>query len=106
MRRLFQRFRRFFRDSDLARIVFQQKSFSSAGCFKSRKKSLAEGRISGHTALRAKERPCKRGHSCALDNFYNDRVRPDAGTFQACGNREPTITDEEGFRSGHNQGNT
>ncbi len=50
--------------------------------------------------------PFKRGDSCALDHFYNHRLRPDARASQACGNRQPTTTGEEGFRSGRNQGNT
>src|SRR5438067_4867853 len=95
-----------FMSPDVARMVFEQKSFSSASCFKKSKKFLAEGFISGHTAIRAKEGPFKRGDSCALDHFYNHRLRPDARASQTCGNRRPTTTGEEGFRSGRNQGNT
>lgn len=47
VRRLFLRFRLFFHDFDVARIVFQQKSFSSAGCFKSRKNFLPKAVFRG-----------------------------------------------------------
>jgi len=106
VRRLRLRFQRFVHVPDVTRMVFEQKSFSSVSCFKKSKKFLAEDCISGHTAIRAKEGPFKRGDSCALDHFYNHRLRPDAGTSQACGNGQPTTTGEKGFRSGRNQGNT